>query len=187
MVDDIKAALETLKRGGVILYPTDTVWGLGCDATNEVAVKRLQAIKHRPAKKVMLVLMDNPAFLDRYVDDVPEVAWDLIELSDKPLTIVFSGAKNLAPSLVGEDGTIGIRFTSEAFSRELTARFRKPVVSTSANLAGEPAPGIFADIKNDIIGSADYVVKYRQDDRVPGKPSSIIKLGRGGQVEIIRP
>ncbi|HCY43530.1 MAG TPA: threonylcarbamoyl-AMP synthase [Prolixibacteraceae bacterium] len=186
MHDDIKAALEVLQKGGVILYPTDTIWGLGCDAANEDAVKRIYEIKNRQDSKSMLVLMENPALLERYVNEVPEIAYDLIELTDKPLTIIYDYAKNLAPNLIGEDGSIGIRITTEKFSSELIRRFRKPIVSTSANISGRPSPVSFDEIEDEILEAVDYVVKYRQDDTQKGVPSSIMKLGSGGEIKIIR-
>lgn len=186
MNEDIKAALEVLQKGGVILYPTDTIWGLGCDATNEEAVKRLYGIKRCDETKNMLVLMENAALLERYVDEVPEIAYDLIELTDKPLTIIYDGARNLAKNLIAADGSIGIRITSEAFSAELVRRFKKPIVSTSANISGKPWPANFDDIPGEVIAAADYVVKYRQDDPQKSRPSSIMKLGRGGEVKIVR-
>ncbi len=187
MIDDIKAALDVLQKGGVILYPTDTIWGLGCDACNEEAVKRIYAIKKRIDSKSMLVLMENAALLERYVAEVPEIAYDLIELSEKPLTIIYDGAKNLAKNLIAEDGSIGIRLTTEAFSGDLIRRFKRPVVSTSANISGKPSPACFDEIEQEIIDAVDYVVKYRQDDTSKAVPSSIMKLGRGGEIKIIRP
>lgn len=186
MNEDIKAALEVLQKGGVILYPTDTIWGLGCDANNEEAVKRIYDIKKRDDSKSMLVLMENPSLLDRFVDEIPEVAFDLIELSDKPLTIIYDGAKNLARNLIAEDGSIGIRFTTEVFSSDLIRRFKRPIVSTSANVSGKPSPENFDKIDQEIIDAVDYVVKYRQDDTQKAVPSGIIKLGRGGEIKIIR-
>lgn len=186
MHDDIKKALEVLKGGGVILYPTDTIWGIGCDATNEEAVKRIYAIKKREDSKSMLVLMENPALLDRYVDEVPEVAWDLVEISTTPLTVIYPGAKNLAKNLIAEDGSIGIRFTKEEFTGKLLQRLRRPLVSTSANISGEKSPAFFDEISEDIKNAVDYIVEYRQDDTTPAMPSSIIKLGPGGQIDIIR-
>lgn len=186
MNEDIKAALEVLHKGGVILYPTDTIWGIGCDACNEAAVKRIYDIKNRIDSKSMLVLMENTALIDRYVSDVPEIAFDLMELAVKPLTIIFDGAHGLASNLVAEDGSIGIRITSEAFSSELIRRFKRPIVSTSANISGSPSPACFDEIDQQIIDSVDYVVKYRQDDTQKAVPSSIIKLGSGGEVKIIR-
>jgi L-threonylcarbamoyladenylate synthase len=186
MINDIKAALEVLQKGGVILYPTDTIWGLGCDACNEEAVKRIYAIKNRIDSKSMLVLMENAALLDRYVEEVPEIAFDLIEVTDKPLTIIYDGAKNLARNLVAEDGSIGIRITTEAFSSDLIRRFKRPIVSTSANMSGKPSPACYDEIDQQIIDAVDYVVKYRQDDTQKAAPSSIMKLGRGGEIKIIR-
>lgn len=186
MLDDIKAAIAILQKGGVILYPTDTIWGLGCDACNEEAVKRIYTIKNRIDSKSMLVLMENAALLDRYVDEIPEIAFDLIELTDKPLTIIFDGAKNLAKNLITEDGSIGIRITTEAFSSELIRRFKRPIVSTSANISGKPSPACFEEIDQEIIGAVDYVVKYRQNDLQKAVPSGIMKLGKGGEIKIIR-
>ncbi len=187
MHDDVKAALEVLQNGGGILYPTDTIWGIGCDACNEEAVKRIYAIKNRIDSKSMLVLLENAALLDRYIDEVPEIAFDLIEVSDKPLTIIYDGAKNLARNLIAEDGSIGIRITTEAFSSDLIRRFKRPVVSTSANISGKPSPACFAEIDQKIIEAVDYVVKYRQDETQKAVPSGIIKLGRSGEIKIIRP
>ncbi len=186
MIDDVKAAIAVLQKGGIILYPTDTIWGLGCDAGNEDAVQRIYAIKNRVDSKSMLVLMENAALIERYVDEVPDVAYDLIELTDKPLTIIFDGAKNLAKNLIAEDGSIGIRITSEAFSSELIRRFKRPIVSTSANISGNPSPARFSDIDQGIIDSVDFVVKFRQDEIKKAVPSSIMKLGKGGEIKIIR-
>lgn len=186
MIEDIKSALAVLQKGGVILYPTDTIWGIGCDACNEEAVKRIYEIKNRADSKSMLVLMENVALLDRYVDEVPDIAFDLIELTDKPLTIIYDGAKNLAKNLVAEDGSIGIRITTEEFSSELIRRFKRPIVSTSANKSGNPSPSCFDEIDQEIIDSVDYVVEYRQDDTHKAAPSGIIKLGRGGEIKVIR-
>lgn len=186
MNEDIKSAMAVLQKGGVILYPTDTIWGIGCDACNEEAVQKVYAIKNRNDSKSMLVLMENAALLDRYVNEVPDIAFDLIELTDKPLTIVYDGAKNLAKNLVAEDGSIGIRITTEAFSSELIRRFKRPIVSTSANRSGNPSPSCFDEIDQEIIDSVDYVVKYRQDDTHKAAPSGIIKLGRGGEIKVIR-
>ena len=186
MQNDIKKALEVLKSGGVILYPTDTIWGIGCDATNIEAVKRVYKIKNREDSKSMLVLMENQALLEQYVNNVPEIAWDLIELSTTPLTIIYENAKNLAPNLIAEDGSIGIRFTKEIFTSQLIQLFRKPLVSTSANISGEKSPAFFNEVSEEIKARVDYIVQYRQDDITPATPSSIIKLGAGGRIDIIR-
>lgn len=186
MREDIRKACEVLQKGGVILYPTDTVWGIGCDATNEEAVKRVYAIKQRVDSKAMLVLVDSDVKVDYYVQDVPEVAWDLIEYATKPLTVIYDGARNLAPNLLAEDGSVGIRVTSEEFSKQLCFRFRKAIVSTSANISGQPSPACFSEIQDEIKESVDYIVGYRQDEPAGAKPSSILKLGKGGVVKIIR-
>jgi L-threonylcarbamoyladenylate synthase len=186
MHDDIKRALEVLKNGGIILYPTDTIWGIGCDATNEKAVDKIYKIKKREDSKSMLVLMENPALLERYVDDVPEIALDLVEVATTPLTVIYPNAKNLAKNLIAEDGSIGIRFTKEAFTALLLQRFRKPLVSTSANISGEKSPVFFDEISEEIKNKVDYIVEFRQNDTTPAHPSSIIKLGAGGRIDIIR-
>lgn len=184
--EEIKKACEVLQRGGVILYPTDTVWGIGCDATNEEAVKRVYEIKRRADSKAMLVLVDSDVKVDFYVKDVPEVAWDLIQYATKPLTVIYDDARNLAPNLIGEDGSVGIRVTSEEFSKQLCFRFRKAIVSTSANISGQPAPASFSEIQDEIKQAVDYIVEYRQDEPAGAKPSSILKLGKGGVIKIIR-
>jgi len=184
--NDIRRACDVLRQGGVILYPTDTVWGIGCDATDEAAVQKVFALKRRDDRKAMLVLIDSAARLETYVRDVPDVAWDLIELADKPLTIIYDGAKNLAPGLLGEDGSVGIRVTRETFSQQLCKQFRKPLVSTSANISGQPSPATFAEISEEIRGGVDYIVEYRRDEKTSAKPSGIIRLGEGNMVQIIR-
>ena len=184
--EEIKKACEVLQKGGVILYPTDTVWGIGCDATNEEAVKRVYEIKRRADSKAMLVLVDSDVKVDFYVKDVPEVAWDLIQYATKPLTVIYDNARNLAPNLIAEDGSVGIRVTSEEFSKQLCFRFRKAIVSTSANISGEPAPASFGEIQDEIKQAVDYIVEYRQDEPAGAKPSSILKLGKGGVIKIIR-
>jgi len=186
MQDDIRKACEVLRNGGIILYPTDTIWGIGCDATNEEAVQRIYELKQRDDSKSMLVLLDNPTKLQTYVQDVPDIAWDLIELADKPLTLIYEGAKNLASNLIAPDGSIGIRITGELFSRELCKQFRKPIVSTSANVSGEKSPSRFSQIQSAIKSGVDYIVTYRQKDQSEAKPSGIVKLGKNGTIQIIR-
>jgi len=186
MHDDLKQALETLRNGGIILYPTDTIWGIGCDATNADAVKRIYDLKQRADSKSMLVLMDNTAKLSGYVNDIPEVAFDMAELTTKPLTIIYDDAKNLASNLLAEDGSVGIRISNEEFSKQLCARFKRPIVSTSANISGEPSPQNFDQISEAIKGAVDYIVKFRQEETKNPAPSSIIKLTKDGQVTIIR-
>ena len=175
-----------MREGGVILYPTDTIWGIGCDATNEDAVRRVYEIKQRQDSKAMLVLVDSSVKVDFYVRDVPEVAWDLIDLADKPLTIIYSGARNLAANLLAEDGSVGIRVTNEDFSKRLCQQFRKAIVSTSANISGQPSPKNFSEISEEVKSAVDYIVGYRQEEMCNPKPSSIIKLDKGGVIKIIR-
>ena len=183
---DVKKACEVMQKGGIILYPTDTIWGIGCDATNAEAVKRVYDIKKRADSKAMLVLVDSSVKVDFYVRDVPAVAWDLIDYATKPLTIIYDGARNLAENLLAEDGSVGIRVTGEAFSKELCFRFRKAIVSTSANISGQPSPANFSEISEEIKQAVDYIVGYRQDEVGHPNPSGIIKLGKGGEVKIIR-
>ncbi|MDR2232802.1 MAG: threonylcarbamoyl-AMP synthase [Tannerella sp.] len=184
--EDVKKACEILRRGGIILYPTDTIWGIGCDAANESAVERIYALKQRIDHKAMLILIDSPAKLAGYVSDVPPIALDLIDVSDKPLTIIYPYAKNLALNLLGEDGSVGIRVTHERFSHELCNMFRKPIVSTSANISGLPSPGRFSEVDEAVRNGVDYVVRYRQGETAKAKPSSIIKLNADGSIKIIR-
>ena len=183
--DEVRKACEILKNGGIILYPTDTIWGIGCDATNEVAVKRVYELKHREDSKAMLVLLDDVGKLASYVE-VPDVAYELLEVNDKPMTIIYPNAKNLAKNLIAQDRTIGIRITSEIFTKSLLYRFRKPIVSTSANISGEPSPRCFAEISDAVKTAVDYVVDFRQEETTNPAPSSIIKLGVGGEIQIIR-
>lgn len=186
MTEDIKKACEVMQEGGIILYPTDTIWGIGCDATNEDAVQRVYELKRRADNKAMLVLMDSSAKLNMYVNDIPDIAWDLIEVADKPLTIIYSNAKNLAKNLLADDGSVGIRITNEEFSHNLCERFRKPLVSTSANVSGELSPANFSEVSEAIKNGVDYIVSYRQDDMSKAQPSNIIKLGAGGLIQVIR-
>ena len=183
---DIKNAIEAMRKGGVILYPTDTVWGIGCDATNAEAVKRVYEIKQRDDSKALICLVDSDARLQRYVRNVPDVAWQLIDCVEKPTTLILDGAVNLAPNLIAEDGSIGIRITKEAFSHELCFRFQKAIVSTSANISGEPAAQNYRDIDPRILEQVDYVCWTRRQEHQPHQPSSIIKLSADGQVVIIR-
>lgn len=186
MNEDIKNAFDVLVSGGLILYPTDTIWGIGCDATNEEAVKRVYELKKRADSKALITLLDNSVKLDYYIKDVPEIAFDLIELSDKPLTIIYDDARNVPSNLVAEDGSLAIRITKEKFSNELCKRFRKALVSTSANVSGAPSPSNFSEISDEIKNGVDYIVKYRQEETSKAKASSIIKLGKSGEVKIIR-
>lgn len=184
--DDIKKAVEVMRNGGIILYPTDTIWGIGCDATNREAVEKIYKLKHRDDHKAMICLVDSDARLQRYVRNVPEVAWDLLELAEKPTTVILDNAVNLADNLIADDGSIAMRITREPFSKELCYRFQKPIVSTSANISGEPAAQNYMDISEEILNGVDYVCWSRRQEHKPHNPSSIIKLSENGEVKIIR-
>lgn len=183
--EEIRKTQEVLKNGGIILYPTDTIWGLGCDATNPEAVRRIYEIKKRADNKSMLVLLDDAGKIASYAD-IPDIALDLIEVTDKPTTIIYPNAKRLAPDLIAEDGTIGIRITREEFTQSLLYRFNRPLVSTSANISGERSPRFFNEISETIRNAVDYIVNYRRNDHTSASPSSIIKLGLNGEIQIIR-
>ena len=184
--EDIRNCIDVLKKGGLILYPTDTIWGIGCDATNAEAVKRVYELRQRADNKAMIVLVDDASLLERYMHEVPEMAYQLIEVADKPLTIVYDDAKNIATNLLGDNNSVGIRVTSERFSKELCRRFRRPVVSTSANISGKPSALNFLEISQEIKDGVDYIVKYRQDDESEHKASSVIMLGADGSIKILR-
>lgn len=186
IAEDIRTAVQTLRQGGLILYPTDTIWGIGCDASNEEAVRRIFQLKQREDSKAMICLVDSANRMQRYLRHVPDVAWDVVEYADKPLTLILDGAVNLAPSLIAEDGSVGLRVTKENISHELCYRFERAVVSTSANISGEPSPACFEEISDEIKQGVDYIMRSRQNDLSKGKPSQIIKLGLDGQIKIIR-
>ena len=186
--EDLQRALQVLRSGGVILYPTDTVWGIGCDATNAEAVARVYEIKRRVDSKAMLVLLDGAGKLQGYMDKVPETAWMLLEANEgqRPMTIIYPHARNLATNLLAEDGSVGIRITTELFSRALCEQLRRPIVSTSANFSGEPAAKTFSDISEDLKAAVDYVCAYRRNDHTTHQPSSIIKIDEKERITIIR-
>lgn len=186
VTDDIRKACEVLEKGGIIVYPTDTIWGIGCDATNPEAVGKVYELKKREDSKALITLVGNEAWLDRYVEDVPDIAWELIDVSVSPLTIVYDKGKNLAPNLLASDGSIAIRVTNEFYSSELCRRFKRPIVSTSANISGEKSPGIFKEISSEILDKVDFIANWRRDEDEASKPSSIIKVGRGGVIKVIR-
>lgn len=187
MKEEINSALEVLKNGGLILYPTDTIWGIGCDATNPQAVAKIFALKGRDQNKSLIILLDADSKIESYVRHVPDVAYDLIEFAENPLTIIFSGAKNLAPEVINEeDGSVGIRVVKHPFCQQLIQRFRKPIVSTSANLSGRASPASFSQIDQKIINGVDYVVDLEQDDTAPKKPSTIMKIEPDGLFKFIR-
>lgn len=184
--EDIREALKTLRDNGIVLYPTDTIWGLGCDATNDTAVEKIFRIKAREEGKSLLILVNGEQMLERYVKEIPDTALQLLSVTDTPLTIIYPHGKNLAKGVCSEDGSVGIRICMDEFCNQLISRFRKPIVSTSANLSGQPSPAIFDDIDNEIIKSVDYVVNHRQDDRQKQSASPVIKINSDGTLKIIR-
>ncbi|HBX51962.1 MAG: threonylcarbamoyl-AMP synthase [Bacteroidetes bacterium RIFOXYA12_FULL_35_11] len=186
MVEDINNAVEVLKKGGVILYPTDTVWGLGCDATNAEAVKKIYLLKKREESKSMILFADSLKMIEQYVETVPDIATQLIEVNDKPMTIIFQDAIFLPDNLIAEDKSIAFRIPNDIFCQSILRKFRRPIVSTSANISGGNAPFIFSEISKEIIAGADYVVKWRQDDRTKREASQIIKLSAKGEIMIVR-
>ena len=186
--EDLQQALRVLREGGIIVYPTDTVWGIGCDATNEEAVAKIYALKHREDSKSMLVLLDSAAKLNYYVD-IPEAAGILLDSINgltSPLTLIYPNARHLAGNLVAQDGSVGIRITNEPFSHALCAQLKKPLVSTSANITGHPAPRFYREIEETVLAGADYVCRFRREDETPHEPSSIIKINADNSFRIIR-
>ena len=187
MIEDIQKASKLINSGGTILYPSDTIWGIGCDATNQNAIKRIFQIKQREDQKSMLVLMDGTSMLKHHLEELPEQLIEILSSSDKPTTIIYPGARNLANNLLAEDGSIGIRITSDPFCKELIALTGKPIVSTSANISGEQSPALFTEIDDRILEMVDYVVQWRQDETKPATPSTIMKLDKQGVITILRP
>jgi L-threonylcarbamoyladenylate synthase len=185
MTEEVNKCIGILRKGGTILYPTDTIWGIGCDATNELAVKKVFGIKKRPPAKALVILVAESSQLEYYAS-VPEVAWDLVEYAEHPLTIVYPGAKGIATPLIAEDGTVAIRVVKDEFCKMIINGLRRPLVSTSANISGEPAPAYFDEISEEIKSKVDYVVPLRQAEYKKSAPSRIIKLGLNGAIEIIR-
>ncbi len=186
MKEAIQKAIEVLNQGGVILYPTDTVWGLGCDATNSEAVRKIYQIKRREDSKSMLCLVDAIGRVDYYFENVPEIAWDLWDVADKPLTLILPRARNVAKELIAADGTMGMRITHEEVSQTLCARLKRPLVSTSANISGEPTARCYADISDEIKQAVDYIVPLRQNETENPAPSGIIKVDDGSVIKVIR-
>lgn len=183
---DIQSAIDCLRHGGVILYPTDTVWGLGCDATNTEAVNKIFAIKKRAGAKSMISLVADVNMLCRYVENPPEVALQLAEIAVNPTTIIYDHPTGIATPLIAPDGSAGLRITSESFSRELCRRMRRPLVSTSANISGEPTPRFYSEISPEIIAAVDYVALYRRDDHTPRQASTVIKISDDSTFTILR-
>lgn len=190
MVDfenDIKNCVQMLENGGTILYPTDTVWGLGCDALNEQAVDKIFALKNRPKEKSLIILLAEPKDILKYIAAPPPDIIDIIENFDKPTTVIYSGALGFPGNVVSEDGSIAIRVAKDPFCKALIKRFRKPIVSTSANISGQPTAAIFNAIDKQIIDNVDYVVKYRQDDTEIKPPSRLIRIMDDGSFNVLRP
>jgi L-threonylcarbamoyladenylate synthase len=183
---EVERCAEVLRRGGTLLYPTDTIWGIGCDATNPPAVEKVYRIKKRSDCKAMLVLVDSVGMVRDYVEEIPGAALQILEVNEDPLTIIYPGAQGLAPNLTGEDGSIGIRITSDPFSNALIRALGKPLVSTSANLAGQPAPANFSGIAAEILSSVDRVADWRREEPLKNKPSGILKVYLNGEIRIIR-
>ncbi len=183
---DIEQCLAVLQSGGLILYPTDTVWGIGCDATNEKAVEKIYALKKRPDEKAMIVLLPDERDILKYVASPDLQVFDYLETAQKPTTVIYEGAIGFAENLVGKDGSIAIRICKEEFCRHLLKRFRKPLVSTSANISGNPSAKIFKEVTTEITGGVDYIVRYRQNDERIAEPSSVIKWSNG-KIEVLRP
>jgi len=183
---DLAGALKVLRAGGIILYPTDTVWGLGCDATNAKAVSRVYEIKQRAENKSLIILVNSVAMLERYVENPPEVAIEMAELSEKPLTVVYDRGRSLAEGVASSDGSVGVRVCTEPFCDAIIDALRKPLVSTSANISGSNSPAIFDEISEEVKAAVDYVCLWRQDDRSRATPSSVIKVSGNGIVKILR-
>lgn len=185
--EDIKKSLEILRSGGVFLYPTDTIWGLGCDAGDEKGVERIYTIKRRPESKSMIILVDSATMLERFTTDTPEIAFELIDVADGPLTLVLPARVGLlAPQLISDDGFIGIRICRDDFCSALIGQFRKPIVSTSANISGAPPPAVYDEISEEVKAGVDYIVNYRQNDMGRATPSPVIKILTNGTIEILR-
>jgi len=184
--DDIERCLEVLNNGGLILYPTDTVWGIGCDATNEAAVARIYKLKQREDSKKMIVLMASEKEVMHYATQLDLAVFDYLNTTNKPTTVIYEGVIGLAENILGEDSSVAIRICMDAFCKHLIKRFQKPIVSTSANISGEPTPSFFSEIKDKIVKGVDYEVKYRQNDNSIKEPSSVIKWDRDGKLTVIR-
>lgn len=186
MLADVERACKVMREGGIVVYPTDTIWGIGCDATNADAVARVYDVKRRADNKALITLVPYAGWVENYVEDVPEVAWELLDAVVDPTTIVYDKGKNLAPNLLGEDGSVGIRVTNEFYSQQLALRLRRPIVSTSANVSGEISPRFFKEISKGILDAVDYVAGYRRDETGCVKASTVIKLGSGGLIKVLR-
>ncbi len=183
---ELNKAHEVLKTGGIILYPTDTIWGIGCDATNEEAVQRIFKIKQRSDQKSLIALVESDIRLERTVEEVPVMAWDLIDYSERPVTIIYDAPKGIAPSAINTDNTLGIRIVKDPFCKKLIQNLNQPIISTSANISGEKQANCFSEISEEIKNSVDHIVNLRQDEQNENQSSMIIKLDRSGLIKIIR-
>lgn len=186
MKEDIQNCLNTLREGGIILYPTDTVWGIGCDASNPQAIQKIYDLKGRTSSKALITLVGSEVMLERTVLNMPEIAWDLIESANRPLTLIYDEVKGIAPNAIAEDGSCGIRLAKDTFCQQLIQRLGKPIISTSANVSGEETPKDFKSISDTILKGVDFVVNYRQNEATSQKSSNIIKLKNNGEIKIIR-
>ena len=186
MKEDIQNCLNTLRKGGIILYPTDTVWGIGCDASNPQAIQKIYDLKGRTFSKALITLVGSEVMLERTVLNMPEIAWDLIESANRPLTLIYDEVKGVAPNAIAEDGSCGIRLAKDTFCQQLIQRLGKPIISTSANVSGEETPKDFRSISDTILKGVDFVVNYRQNEVTSQKSSNIIKLKNNGEIKIIR-
>ena len=186
MKKDIQNCLNTLIEGGIILYPTDTVWGIGCDASNPQAIQKIYDLKGRTSSKALITLVGSEVMLERTVINMPEIAWDLIESANRPLTLIYDEVKGIAPNAIAEDGSCGIRLAKDTFCQQLIQRLGKPIISTSANVSGEETPKDFRSISDTILKGVDFVVNYRQNEAKSQKSSNIIKLKNNGEIKIIR-
>jgi len=184
--DEVAKAFKILQEGGIILYPTDTIWGIGCDATNTEAAKKIYQLKQRDEAKSMIILLDTDNKLESYIQEVPSIAYDLIEYAENPLTLIMPGAKNISPALIAADGSLGVRIAKHDFCQQLIQRLRKPLVSTSANISGKPSPLYFRQIDQEVIDGVDYVVDLEQHSTEMKKPSTIMRLQPDGRFEFIR-
>ena len=186
MKEDIQNCLNTLREGGIILYPTDTVWGIGCDASNPKAIQKIYDLKGRTSSKALITLVGSDVMLERTVINMPKIAWDLIESANRPLTLIYDEVKGIAPNAIAEDGSCGIRLAKDTFCQQLIQRLGKPIISTSANVSGEETPKDFKSISDTILKGVDFVVNYRQNEATSQKSSNIIKLKNNGEIKIIR-
>ena len=184
--NDIVRCLEVLRQGGTILYPTDTIWGIGCDATNPSAVKKIHELKQRPESKSLIVLLADPRDINKYISRPEPYIFDYLQTVARPTTVIYEGAVGLAENLIAADGSVALRVIKENFCRHLIKRFRQPLVSSSANISGKQAPSLFRDITEEIREAVDYVVLYRQSDETPAEASAVVRFNSRGEIMVLR-